>query len=386
VAADYVTLSTLARPSATDFVDEDVVAMGRWLLGGAPLPLGANAERWDYHALICLALCVNGYERHAIEELLDGKQWAWGMTARFERAGSLSGYATQVLLDVLFFLQRADYMGGGYGELVDDPMAHHIANEVRRRVENSGSACPLMFLESLDHVSAGGQVEDGGPGMLAVDNPWSELPVEAPFVAPCDSRQVDQFQILPPPPEHELHLDLLPEPYLGRPDAPVVLLNLNPGFNDADIDAHRELDFAAAARKTLLHQVQDYPFYLLDPRFAGASGARWWHKYLGELVRRYGAGRVANTILCVEYFPYHSNEFGFPEVLPSQAYSFGLVERAIERNAVIIALRKRADWIAAVPRLSSYSKLYELRQSRSVWVTPGNCPDGFPAIVEAFND
>jgi hypothetical protein len=217
VATDYVSLSTLAHSSATDFVDEDVVAMGRWLLGGAPLPLGAHAERWDYHALICLALCVNGYERHAIEEILDGEQWAWGMMARFERAGPLSAYATQVLLDVLFFLQRADYMGGGYGELVDDPMAHHIAKEVRRRVENSASACRPMFRESLDHVSARGHAEDGSAGMLAADNPWSELPVEAPFVAPCDSRQVDQFQILPPPPGRELHLDLLP---LERADAP----------------------------------------------------------------------------------------------------------------------------------------------------------------------
>lgn len=66
------------------------------------------------------------------------------------------------------------------------------------------------------------------PGMHAAKNPWSELPVEAPFVVPCDSDLVKQFQILPPPPEHELHLDLLPEPYLGRPDTPVLLLNLKP--------------------------------------------------------------------------------------------------------------------------------------------------------------
>ncbi len=58
---------------------------------------------------------------------------------------------------------------------------------------------------------------------------------------------------------HRLHLELLPEPFLGRPDAPVILLNLNPGFNDEDILAHGRLDFAESARLTLLRAPQAYP-------------------------------------------------------------------------------------------------------------------------------
>jgi hypothetical protein len=35
--------------------------------------------------------------------------------------------------------------------------------------------------------------------------------------------------------EHQFQLEALPEPYVGPVDAPVVLLNLNPGFDPSDL-------------------------------------------------------------------------------------------------------------------------------------------------------
>ena len=81
-----------------------------------------------------------------------------------------------------------------------------------------------------------------GTSMIA--NPWRELPCQHPFVLPCDAAAVEQFQASGPAEAHRLHLELLPgpflgrphapvvllEPFLGRPHAPVVLLNLNAGL------------------------------------------------------------------------------------------------------------------------------------------------------------
>ena len=37
--------------------------------------------------------------------------------------------------------------------------------------------------------------------------------------------------------DHAFHLDLIPEPFIGNPAAPVVLLNLNPGFGTVAVPA-----------------------------------------------------------------------------------------------------------------------------------------------------
>jgi hypothetical protein len=165
----------------------------------------------------------------------------------------------------------------------------------------------------------------------------------------------------------------------------VVLLNLNPGFSDEDSVAHLRPDFAEAARLNLVHVEQPYPFYLLDPRFRDASGARWWRTCLGQLLSRYGEERIANAVACIEYFGYHSEHNGFPSVLPSQQYSFELVSMAINRQAVVVVLRAWSVWIEAVPGLATYSRAFRLRNSQRVWVTEGNCPDGFGAITAAID-
>lgn len=109
--------------------------------------------------------------------------------------------------------------------------------------------------------------------MLKLENPRRGLPAKAPFVLASDAPAIDQFHQGPVDESQRLHLELIPEPFLGRPDAPVVLLNLNPGFSERDILSHEDPVFAAAAMATLHQEVQSHPFYLLDPRFKHASDA-----------------------------------------------------------------------------------------------------------------
>lgn len=98
---------------------------------------------------------------------------------------------------------------------------------------------------------------------MSEKNPWNLLPSAAPFVLPVDARAIQDFNRRARP-EHIIHPEIVPEPYLGNPKVPVVLLNLNPGFVDTDRTVHLNPRFNAAAVANLQHRHPEYPFYLLD--------------------------------------------------------------------------------------------------------------------------
>ena len=108
-----------------------------------------------------------------------------------------------------------------------------------------------------------------------MDNPWQTLPLSPPFLLPQDRVIVDQFNRQARE-EHRIHPEIIPDAYLGRPDASVVLLNGNPGFKVSAIPRYRDPVLLAAARRNLLHETSEYPFYLLDPDAIsrGHSGGR----------------------------------------------------------------------------------------------------------------
>jgi len=60
-------------------------------------------------------------------------------------------------------------------------------------------------------------------------NPWTDLPATAPFVLPCDKEAIEAFNASAKP-DHTIHTEVLPAPFVGNPTAPIVLLNLNPGY------------------------------------------------------------------------------------------------------------------------------------------------------------
>ena len=134
-----------------------------------------------------------------------------------------------------------------------------------------------------------------------VTNPWHELPTRPPYVLPDDQPHVDEFnQRLRPNHKHFLQLDrILPEPFMGRRDAPVILLSNNPGLglpNPGKAVTPRECsDFAAKMRKNLLHEVTDFPFLPLDPAFPRG----WWHSKLKALIEHFDEPVVAMNVLNV---------------------------------------------------------------------------------------
>jgi hypothetical protein len=47
-------------------------------------------------------------------------------------------------------------------------------------------------------------------------------------------------------------------------------------------------------------------------------------------------------------------------------------------------LRAWTWWAGAVPGLAVYPHAYRLRNRQRVWVSQGNCPDGWEAITQAI--
>lgn len=133
--------------------------------------------------------------------------------------------------------------------------------------------------------------------------PWSALPNEPDYVLPEDAADVAVFNRSARP-EHRLHLELLPEPFLGNLDAPIVLLNLNPGFVSEDVEHHKQPTFIARSLDNLLHRPAKFPFFLLDPNIT-APGNQWWTRRLRSLTACCDLETVARRVLCVEFVPYH---------------------------------------------------------------------------------
>jgi hypothetical protein len=135
-------------------------------------------------------------------------------------------------------------------------------------------------------------------------------------------------------------------------------------------------------RKNLLHEPSDYPFVYLDPKFSEAG--KWWDPKLKHLLR-FGPEVVARSILNIAYFPYPSRRFGHRWLdLPSQQYTFRLVREAMDRQAVIVFMRRDDMWKEAVPQLKQYDRLFQVKNVRNPAVSPKNCPEGFQEVVEAI--
>lgn len=215
-------------------------------------------------------------------------------------------------------------------------------------------------------------------------NPWFSLPYAPPYVLRNDAEAINQYNLTAKP-QYQIELNMLPEPFLGRPDAPVVLLNLNPGVGEDDVQQHKELKFITLSRQNLFHiENVDYPFYLINPEIQDSPGYKWWYKRLKKLIEDCGHQAVANNVLCVELFPYHSASYKALDV-ESQEYSFHLVREAIKRNAIIVQMRSRTRWFKDMPELETYKNWYELNNPQQPYVTANNCPDGYEQIVNAIS-
>jgi hypothetical protein len=214
-------------------------------------------------------------------------------------------------------------------------------------------------------------------------NPWPGLPAKPSYSLPIDRPILDRN----PAANSLLHLELHPVPFIGNPNtARVLLLNLNPGYGAQDLADERVAEFRRELRRSLLPQGKD-GFFLAHPKFHFAAGTQWWMKQLRWLIEATSREHVIRNLACVEWFPYHSESFtGLNETLPSQLYSFNLVQGAADRGVELIVMRAAKQWHLSIPTLDQ-ARTTVLRNPRNPWLSPTNLgADNFRRVVTALTD
>ena len=203
------------------------------------------------------------------------------------------------------------------------------------------------------------------------DNPWLCLPARPPFVLPEDEQAVHEFNAGARE-DYRLQIaHFLPEPFVGDPASPVLLLSNNPGFSKHSA-YRKQPEFMTRIRDCISLKKTTCPFFYLAPDYP----SRWWRQKLKCLLQRFGDDVVARSVCNVVFFPYVSKKFGHRHCkLPSQEFSFRIVSEAIEGGAVIVLMRKGQlkHWKNNVPGLGDYDKLILLRNPQMPAVSPKNC-------------
>jgi hypothetical protein len=218
-------------------------------------------------------------------------------------------------------------------------------------------------------------------------NPWTRLRRTPPFVLPEDKVAVLGFndKVGRRHPRY-LHVEnILPEVFVGNPNAPVVMLGNNPGVTNKGLSSKQDATFMRRMRRNLCHKLADYPFVFLAPDFNG-PGKRWWTRKLGYLVKCLGETKVAQAVFAVEYFPYPSRKYGHRRLCPlrCQEYSFRLVRKAMGRQAFIFLMRGERRWTEAVKGLSSYKRLICLNNPQRPRITKNT--ERVEEVIQAIND
>jgi hypothetical protein len=212
-------------------------------------------------------------------------------------------------------------------------------------------------------------------------NPWLSLPSDEPRVLSADFALIEAFNDGRSIAAGRYDLSLWPEPFFGRPDAPVVLLALNPGLGPDDHITHAQDRFGERVRASLAHQLEPWPFLHLQSQ-PTLPGEVWWHRITTPLREAVGVEQLSRSLLCVQFFPYHSKVFRSGGLrVPSQDYGFGLVRAAIDRGAVIVVMRSWKLWVNAVPALEGAREVVRVRNPRNPTLSAANLGAGFSKVV-----
>jgi hypothetical protein len=220
---------------------------------------------------------------------------------------------------------------------------------------------------------------------VAVENPWTELPGQSPYILDVDRSSIEAYNISHKD-DSKIVVGSIPEPFIGNPkSARVVLLNLNPGHSEDDAIDHADCDFRGAMIRNLRHEPQDFPFYALNPKFKWTGCGKWWRartRKLHEADLSWEA--ISNGLLVIEWFPYHSLTSDLPSkrLCPSQEYSFQLAKEMLAGKVLVVGMRSKRRWLNALP---ARQNVPFLKNPRNPYISPANTSaDFFEQIVECL--
>ncbi len=216
-------------------------------------------------------------------------------------------------------------------------------------------------------------------------NPWVDLDTTHPsFLLDIDRDAVLSHNATAKP-RHRFYLEMVPEPYMGRTDAPVVLLTGNPRYRENDLPTHarndvRDLLLASARQEDL-----QYPMVWLDPALEDTTGGVWYRQRLRALCDAAGLQAVARNMAVYESLPYHSMELKQPRVgIPSQSYTNYLALSAVREGRIVIWQRGPWQHLLAIDLMSKPS-VVRPRSLQSSYLSPRNLTeDVFDRVVDAI--
>lgn len=172
--------------------------------------------------------------------------------------------------------------------------------------------------------------------------------------------------------EYRIQTNLLPQPFIGTPEAPIWILNQNPGYceidhydmlgekteiqewmnkNNITLRPETEDEYSLKKRqKMILDQLTfetPIDFYILDDDFDTIEyegqklfgGYNWWNKKLLQENLCNGDKKMLSNFFVLEFFPYHSEKFGQKlsntEVVHSKVWK-ELVSYALKSKKLLI--------------------------------------------------
>jgi hypothetical protein len=215
-------------------------------------------------------------------------------------------------------------------------------------------------------------------------NPWKDLKKAPSMVLESDRLLVEEHNaVFKRSSPYHLQLGLPPSPFIGRLDAPVVLLLANPGYYPIDRSALEKYPIIEKGIWENLHLNPEASLFYLSREYRGLENHvnQWWRDRTKELAKWIdptdvdrGFDTVQEKLLAIEYHPYHSKEWCPPfRTFESQEFTFELVNLAMERNAWIIVGRCKNHWLASVPGLRGYERVIkQMKSSRSVHLSKNN--------------
>lgn len=218
-------------------------------------------------------------------------------------------------------------------------------------------------------------------------NPWGKIPETPPFVLPEDKSSLESYNNSPNNESCRFELNIYPEPYAGRIDANVLILARNPALKQENYEEHRNESYKALWRANVAQTEKEYPLFYLHPNLKDFRCQEWRVEKIGSLIEELGMEAVAQSVLEVQWFPYHRNSCKrvFPDCKnTSQKFAFHLVEAAMKRGAIIV-VQYGEHWRRTHPELFDYKHMIKLKSKINGKVTPGNIADGrFDEIIQAI--
>lgn len=206
------------------------------------------------------------------------------------------------------------------------------------------------------------------------------------YILDLDRDEIDRYNKRVRNPDNKVINDSIPEPFIGNPrSARIVLLGLNPGHSEDDKATYRNnADLRSSMFHNLRHESQEYPFYPLNPAFRRTGAGRWWSARTRELRDLSGLNdhELANRLMVIEWFPYHSKRFAIPTGLcKSQEYSFQLAKQMLQDGRLVVLMRARRLWTEVDSRFGFSSSL---KNPQCSYITRGNTGDWFNKLLETL--